>query len=110
MSSFRSEAPTLAEVEDYGSEIGSPVDAEKFFDYYSKRGWASKGEPINDWKAVFRSWTKTERPRARKQYVTARDYKPPVTIDRDKLKNVCREFNLGPDDIGEETYRVLFRD
>lgn len=103
-----SEPPTLAEVEDYASEIESPVDAERFHKYYSQRGWTKKGEPITDWKAVFRSWTKYENPRPKKQYVTAAEYKPSVRIDAEKLRLICRDFNLGPDDIGEDTYRVLF--
>jgi len=103
-------SPTLTEVENYAEEIGSPVAPVKFYKYYQDRGWVSKGEPIDDWKAVFRHWTKNERPKPKKQYITVEEHHRTVRIDKEKLRVIYREFCLTPEDIGEETYRVLFRD
>jgi len=100
--------PTLAEVEDYAAEIESSVDPERFYDYYSKRNWSSKGGPIADWKAVLKSWEKYEKPKKYGKVKVHIDRQ--ITIDKDKLQRICKVFNLGPEDIGEETYRVLFRD
>ena len=107
MENSRSNAPTLQEVVDYANATKSPVDPQKFYWHYENMGWIGKdGKPVTDWKARFRLWTRTETP---KKYAAGARKSMPV-IDREKLKFVCRVFGLGPGDIGEETYRVLFRD
>ena len=53
--------PTLKEIESYRDELNSLVKAEKFYEYYSRNDWTIAGEPINDWKALFRSWDKNEK-------------------------------------------------
>lgn len=55
-------APTLEEVEAYKQSTNSPVPAKRFYDYYAARGWKIKGDDIRDWKALFDSWAKLERP------------------------------------------------
>lgn len=55
-------APTLEEVETYKQSTNSPVPAKRFCDYYTARGWKIKGDDIRDWKALFDSWAKLERP------------------------------------------------
>ena len=54
--------PTLEEVKAYCYEIGSNADPERFFDYYSVRGWKVGNDPVRDWKALFRSWGEQEKP------------------------------------------------
>lgn len=49
-------APKLKEVQDYAKEIGSNVDAERFYDFYEANGWMAGKSPIKDWKAKLRNW------------------------------------------------------
>ena len=70
--------PSQKEVRAYCDELGSNVDPMKFYDYYAERNWKIAGEPINDWKAVFRSWHKREFRRKPKSYLLCR-YEDPVT-------------------------------
>lgn len=52
--------PDRHQVWEYAEELNSNVDPDKFFDYYDEKHWTIRGEPINDWKAVFRRWNETE--------------------------------------------------
>ena len=54
--------PTVEDVEKYRNEIGSPINAQYFFDFYTANGWIQgNGKPIKDWKAVFRYWDRKEK-------------------------------------------------
>ena len=48
--------PTLEEIKNYISEIGSNVDANEFIDFYSANGWKVGKNPMKDWKATLRGW------------------------------------------------------
>ena len=52
--------PTITEVIQYMTEKGcnSHVEAEKFFDYYSSKGWLVGRSKMKDWKAAIRNWLK----------------------------------------------------
>ena len=52
--------PTQDEVYQYMSErgINDKNEAEKFFDYYSSKGWLVGKSKMKDWKAAIRNWTK----------------------------------------------------
>lgn len=54
-------SPSLAEVISYQKETGIDVDAEDFWNFYEGSGWMRKGDPIRNWKAVFRSWEGKEK-------------------------------------------------
>ena len=51
--------PTAADVEAYCMERGNRVDAERFVDFYTSKGWKVGKEPMKDWKAAVRTWEKT---------------------------------------------------
>lgn len=54
-------APSVEEVQKYCRERGNNVDAERFIDYYSARGWElAKGRKMKDWKAAIRTWEKNK--------------------------------------------------
>lgn len=53
--------PTLQEIQDYVKERKSPVDAEKFFDFYESNGWMVGKNRMKDWKAAFRNWERSQR-------------------------------------------------
>ena len=50
--------PTLEEVVSFSQEMGMPVDAQLFFDYYEANGWRIGKNPMKDWKAAFRAWAR----------------------------------------------------
>ena len=53
--------PTIEQVETYVKEKQYRIDPEKFFNYYSVRGWKIGSTDIADWKALVNSWEKREK-------------------------------------------------
>lgn len=70
--------PSAKEVLDYMTERGYPYpkEAESFVDYYSSNGWKVGKNPMKDWKAATRNWTKKL---IQKQ--VAPTYTPPADYD-----------------------------
>lgn len=53
--------PTVEEVKAYCKERGNSVDAEKFVNYYTSKGWVvGKNSPMKNWQACVRTWEKNE--------------------------------------------------
>lgn len=52
---------SVEEVAEYARSIGSPADAQKWWDRFQELGWKIDGDPLTDWKAVFRSTHMWER-------------------------------------------------
>ena len=50
--------PTLEEIMNYCEERKNLVDAERFFDFYSSKGWMVGKNKMKDWKAAVRTWEK----------------------------------------------------
>lgn len=58
--------PTPEDIMEYCREKNITVDADRFIDYYSAQGWKlSNGNPMKDWKAAVRNWSRDKRPVAR---------------------------------------------
>ncbi len=53
-------APTVEEVREYCQERGNSVDAERFVDFYTSKGWRIGKDPMKDWKATVRTWEKRD--------------------------------------------------
>ena len=51
--------PTADEVRAYCDERHNAVDAERFVDFYSAKGWKIGKEPMKDWKAAVRTWERS---------------------------------------------------
>lgn len=63
LSTFQQSAqsPTLQEVKQYAEQKGIHTDVQKFYSYYSERGWKTKnGQPITNWKGTLAYWGKTD--------------------------------------------------
>lgn len=58
--STRFTPPTLDEVTNYCVERGNNVDAERFVDFYSSKGWMVGKNKMKDWKAAVRNWERSE--------------------------------------------------
>lgn len=52
--------PTLDEVKAYCQERKNGVDPEKWFDFYSSKGWMIGKNRMKDWKAAVRTWERSE--------------------------------------------------
>ena len=67
--------PTPEEVAAYCRERGNTVNADRFCDFYSSKGWRVGNQPMKDWKAAVRTWEKTEnKPPAVRNIIPAQDY------------------------------------
>ena len=66
--------PTREEVKAYVAERKSPVDPDRFFDFYSEGGWKdSKGKPVRNWKQKLISWERRETDAGRSNHSSAED-------------------------------------
>lgn len=87
--------PTLEEVKAYCNERGDRIEAERFYDYYSARGWfIEKGVKMVDWKACVRAWERypEKKPPGRKEKdVGQHDYML-HGYSEEKLKSAVVDF------------------
>ena len=60
LESKRFTPPTREQVQEYITEKGYQVDAERFIDYYTSNGWRVGKNPMKDWKATVRNWNRKE--------------------------------------------------
>ena len=58
--SSRFTPPTVDEVRDYCMERGNDVDPQRFFDFYSSKGWRVGQNPMKDWRAAVRTWERRD--------------------------------------------------
>ena len=54
--------PTLDEIKAYCTDRKNKVDAERFIDFYTSKGWLVGKNPMKDWKACIRTWEKEREP------------------------------------------------
>ena len=52
--------PTLDDVSAYIRERGSNVNAQRFLDFYTAKGWMVGKNRMKDWKAAVRTWEKRD--------------------------------------------------
>lgn len=55
--------PTVEEVAAYCAENGYKVEADRFVDFYTAKGWYIGKTKMKDWKATVRMWHRSERSR-----------------------------------------------
>lgn len=60
--------PTVEEVKAYSEEKGYNIDPNRFVDYYTSIGWKVGKNPMKDWKAAVRSWSRKEQPCAKNEH------------------------------------------
>jgi hypothetical protein len=54
--------PTIEEVISYCKERNNSVDPQKWYDFYSAKGWMIGKNKMKDWKAAVRTWEKNDKP------------------------------------------------
>lgn len=52
--------PTLQEVQDYCKERKNGIDAERFIDFYTAKGWMIGKNKMKDWKSAIRNWERNQ--------------------------------------------------
>lgn len=52
--------PSVDEITDYCDERNNNVDPQRFYDYYSAKGWMIGKNKMKDWKAAVRTWERQE--------------------------------------------------
>lgn len=53
--------PSVEDVQEYVNEKGYSVNAQRFVDYYSSKGWTiGRNSPMKDWKAAVRTWANND--------------------------------------------------
>lgn len=53
--------PTVEEVREYCKERNNNVDAERFVDFYSAKGWMVGKNKMKDWRACVRTWEQRDK-------------------------------------------------
>ena len=53
--------PSVEEVKSFCRERGSRVDAQRFVDFYTAKGWRIGKDPMKDWKAAVRTWEQRDK-------------------------------------------------
>lgn len=54
-------APTLSEVQTYCRQTGlAAINPQRFYDYYTSRGWRTGNAPLTDWRAAARYWNRRD--------------------------------------------------
>ena len=53
--------PTLDEVQGYIQEQGYAIDAHRFIDFYSSKGWMVGKNKMKDWRAAIRGWASRDK-------------------------------------------------
>lgn len=58
---YRFIPPTVEEVEEYINEKGYKINAQRFVDYYSSKGWTiGRNSPMKNWQAAVRTWANND--------------------------------------------------
>lgn len=55
--------PTLEDVRGYIQEQGYSIDANRFIDFYSSKGWMVGKNKMKDWRAAVRGWASRDKPK-----------------------------------------------
>ena len=53
--------PTTDDIKEYARQSGINIDAERFVDFYSSKGWMVGKTKMKDWKAAVRNWAARDR-------------------------------------------------
>ena len=84
--------PTINDINDYIKLKGYSVDAERFFNYYSARGWLIGNSPIQNWQYLVDDW-------GRRDSITNRLKEQPQTQIKQRDNN---GYQFGQDDISDD--------
>lgn len=78
--------PNADEVAAYCQERGNSVDAERFVDFYTAKGWKVGKSPMKDWKAAVRTWEKEDG--------NGNNRNKPCSVDREKAQRSDEKWGI----------------
>ena len=87
--------PTVDEVKDYCSERGNNVNAERFIDFYTAKGWRIGKEPMKDWKAAVRTWESRSKEAPQEKKGRFNDFEETHEYDLDAIEEQAIAQRLG---------------
>ena len=61
----RFQSPSVDDVKNYAEGKGLSINPEAFVDYYTANGWKVGKNPMRDWKAAVRTWTRKDKENGR---------------------------------------------
>ncbi len=64
--------PTPEEIKIYCDERNNNIDPERFFDFYTSKGWMVGKSKMKDWKAAIRTWEKEAKKKGENNESTSR--------------------------------------
>lgn len=80
--------PSLEEVQAYCKERNNNVDAERFINFYTSKGWKVGNQPMKDWKACVRTWERENRQKPKDNFIQHEYSKQDFDNLFDNLDNV----------------------
>lgn len=80
--------PTIEEVKAYCKERNNGIDAERFANFYSAKGWFIGKNKVKDWKACVRTW---EQRNKREEIVPTYNTEDEITFDKEELERLLKE-------------------
>ena len=84
--------PSVQEVIAFITENNLNVDAQAFIDYYDSNGWKVGKNPMKDWKATCRNWSRRESKDTKAEKMKSGKLSSPPSFDLEKIKKDS-EFN-----------------
>lgn len=89
---FLPSQPTIKDIQDYITLKGYDVDAERFYNYYSAKGWMLGNNPIQNWQYLVDEW-------GRKNMIRERYVQPNGTQQRENNGYKFGSVEISDDDI-----------
>ena len=85
--------PSPEQVRDYCQEKGIKVDPDSFVDFYAAKGWKVGSQPMKDWKAAVRTWSRRDSsaPPGRKYHNRYNDF-PQRQYTSDEWKKIEHDW------------------
>lgn len=77
--------PSKEDVLSYGKTVGSTIDLDYFFNYYSASDWKDKGGNLVNWKQKLIQWGRLEKPKNQSKQVILQQ-KPKKVFSHSKIK------------------------
>jgi hypothetical protein len=77
--------PTVEQVQEYADNIGFPLKAQEFVDYYETVGWKVGRNPMKNWQAAVRTWFTKFKDRNP-------DFVPALETTEDEAKDLFKDF------------------
>ena len=78
--------PTIEEVRAYCLERKNGVDPQKWYDFYSAKGWMIGRNKMKNWQAAVRTWEREEKQKSQSQRPTSTSNLSPVEQAREILR------------------------